>query len=329
MISELKNDRMKQKIYIISGLVLLIAVIVIMVSDLFSSKKSDQANPYDYKMGEIRKSDSSRSAYTEKLAISPNLAEMHALACGAGDRIYVAGKDTLMMFDQFGKSAGQFIYKGTASCMTLDKKGNVYIGMQDHVEVFDPNGKLLKKWKPFSTESLITGIAVSDSNVFLADFGKKIVYNCSTDGRLINRIGEKDPQKKVPGFIVPSPYFDLALGKKGELWVANTGRHSLEQFSPDGTLNSAWGEASMAIEGFCGCCNPSHFAFLSDGSFVTSEKGIERVKVYSPQGVFLSVVAPPSAFIEGTRGLDLAVDSKDRIIVLDPFKSQVRIFVKK
>jgi hypothetical protein len=85
----------------------------------------------------------------------------------------------------------------------------------------------------------------------------------------------------------------------------------------------------MAVDGFCGCCNPSHFAFLSDGSFVTSEKGIERVKVYSPRGVFQYIVAPPDAFIEGTRGLDLAVDSKDRIIVLDPEKKLIRIFVKK
>ena len=320
---------MKQKIFIISGLVLLIAVVVIMFADLFSSKQADQANPYDYKMGEIRKSDSTRSAYSEQMIISPPLAEMHALACGAGDRIFVAGKDTLLIYDQPGHSAGRFLFNGTASCMTLDKKGNIYIGMQDHVEIFDPSGKLLKKWKTFSDESLITGIAVSDSIVFLADFGKKIVYRCSPDGRLINRIGEKDPQKNIPGFIIPSPYFDLALGKKGELWVANTGRHSLEQFSNDGTLNSAWGEANMAVEGFCGCSNPSHFALLSDGSFVTSEKGIERVKIYSLQGKFECVVAPPSAFIEGTRGLDLAVDSKDRIIVLDPEKKQLRIFVKK
>ena len=41
---------MKQKIFIISGLVLLIAVVVIMFADLFSSKQADQANPYDYKI---------------------------------------------------------------------------------------------------------------------------------------------------------------------------------------------------------------------------------------------------------------------------------------
>jgi len=320
---------MKQKIFIITGLILLIAVIVIMLLDLFSAKKADQSNPYDYKMGEIRKTDSTHIAYTELITIKPSLEEIHAVACGAGDRIYVAGKNGLEIFTPEGKSDGNFGFEGIASCMALDKKGNVFIGLQDHVEVFDQLGKPLRKWKSFSSESLLTSIAVSDSYVFLADFGKKSVYRCMPDGRLINRIGEKDPEKNIPGFIIPSPYFDLALGKKGELWVANTGRHSLEQFSNDGTMNSAWGEASMAIDGFCGCCNPSHFAILSNGSFVTSEKGIERVKIYSPKGEFLCIVAPPSAFIEGTRGLDLAVDSKDRIIVLDPEKKQLRVFVKK
>ena len=28
-------------------------------------------------------------------------------------------------------------------------------------------------------------------------------------------------------------------------------------------LRSFWGDYSMKIDGFCGCCNPSHFAFLS------------------------------------------------------------------
>ena len=85
----------------------------------------------------------------------------------------------------------------------------------------------------------------------------------------------------------------------------------------------------MSMEGFCGCCNPSNFAMLSDGSFVTSEKGIERIKVYGPGGIFRNVVAGPDSFIEGTRGIDLAVDAQDRILALDPEKKQIRIFTLK
>ncbi|MEI8004920.1 MAG: hypothetical protein WCI48_01840 [Bacteroidota bacterium] len=320
---------MKQKIFIIAGLLLLVIVIVIMVRDLFSSKKEAQKNPYDYKLNELKKTIGNQITYTEALSFGTGLEEIHAIACGAGDRIYVGGSKGVEIFEKDGKPAGKFGFEGFASSLALDKKGNFFIGMQDHVEVYNPEGKLLKKWNSISAESFLTSIAVSDSFVFVADYGKRAVYRYDHEGRLINGIGEKDPEKKVPGFIVPSPYFDLALRNNHELWVANTGRHSMEEFSYDGTMNSSWGEASMAIDGFCGCCNPSHFTFLHDGSFVTSEKGLERVKVYSPKGEFKCIVAPPSAFTEGTRGLDLAVDSKDRIIVLDPERKQIRIFVKK
>jgi hypothetical protein len=51
--------------------------------------------------------------------------------------------------------------------------------------------------------------------------------------------------------------------------------------------------------------------------------------VYGPDGIYKYLVASPDSFEEGTRGLDLAVDSQERILVLDPVKKKVRIFVKK
>jgi hypothetical protein len=85
----------------------------------------------------------------------------------------------------------------------------------------------------------------------------------------------------------------------------------------------------MNVEGFAGCCNPSHFIILEDGSFVTAEKGIARIKVYNILGKLESIVAEPDLFIEGTVDLDLAVDSKQRIFTLDHKKKAVRIFSKK
>ena len=95
----------------------------------------------------------------------------------------------------------------------------------------------------------------------------------------------------------------------------------------------------MAIDGFCGCCNPANFDMLPDGRFVTCEKGLPRIKVYSPEGDFESVVAGPEAFSKNakscslnglsncrTGGMDVAVDSKGRVIVMDPVERVVRIF---
>ena len=89
---------------------------------------------------------------------------------------------------------------------------------------------------------------------------------------------------------------------------------------------------------FQGCCNPTQFVLLDDGSVVTSEKGLPRVKVLDKAGALTSVVAGPELFLplrcptaDCTKGktLDLAVDSHGRILVLDPSSSTVRIFTKK
>ena len=100
----------------------------------------------------------------------------------------------------------------------------------------------------------------------------------------------------------------------------------LTDYNKYGEMVSSWKRTSMQLDGFSGCCNPSHIAMLSNGSFVTSEKGIERVKIHLPSGEFSCVVASPDQFEPETRGLDLAVDSEDRIFVLDPKKKLVRIY---
>jgi len=201
--------------------------------------------------------------------------------------------------------------------------------MTDHIEVVDNEGNLLSNWEILNDQVYITSIALDEKSVFVADAGNKIVYHYDRNGKLLNEIGRKDPVKGIPGFIIPSPYFDLAVGREGQLWVVNPGRHAFEAYTADGDLISSWAKTSMQVDGFSGCCNPSHIALLEDGNFVTSEKGIERVKIHHPSGEFRCVVAGPEKFDEGTTGLDLAVDSQGRIFVLDPKKGMVRIFEKK
>lgn len=320
---------MKQKGVLIFALCCLLAGVSFMVWDMFFRQPEESLNPYAYDMKNIKSGDTVMPKYAEVQQIKPGLAEIHGIAAGPGDRIFVAGEKGVEIYDPSGKRESAFPVDGSARCIRVDRNGLIYLGIEDHLEIYGRDGKILKKWPACGSEVIITSIAVTDADIFIADAGNKIVYRYDHAGNLQKKIGEKDPRDSIPGFVVPSPYFDLAVGSSGMLWVVNPGRHSFEKFTRDGMLLSSWGKASMAMDGFCGCCNPSNFAMLSDGSFVTSEKGIERVKVYSPQGEFNCVVAPPGSFNEGTRGLDLAIDSKDRILVLDPERKQVRIFVVK
>ena len=267
--------------------------------------------------------------YQEIQHFSPGLVAVHGISVDRSDRICICGENGVEIYDHTGRRESGFPISGIANCIRAEQDGRIFLGVQDHVEIYDHRGTLLKRWHSCGEDAILTSIAISGKDVFLADAGGKVVYHYDMSGVLIKRIGEKDPARNIPGFVVPSPYFDLGVDHEGGLWVVNPGRHRFEKFNPDGALVSSWGESSMTMEGFCGCCNPSNFANLSDGSFVTSEKAIERIKVYWPNGIFRCVVAGPGSFIEGTKGLDLAVDSKDRIIVIDPEKKEVRIFTLK
>lgn len=296
--------------------------------------KKDTENPFKYDLDDFKKNNLPANRYSELKPLAVNLEEVFALAVGPADNVYVSGtyvsgERSVLILDPGGAVNATVKTGETAYCIAVDGNRDLYLGMKDHVEVYSAVGERKARWESLGENAVITSIAVSTGSVFVADAGNLIVWKFDKSGNKTARIGEKNNPKDIPGFIIPSPYFDVALDPDGFLWAANTGRHSLENYTLSGDFRSSWGEYSMEPAGFCGCCNPSHFAILEDGSFVTSEKGLARVKIYNRLGQLVSMVAAPDQFKEGAVGLDLAVDSTQRIYVLDPAAKTVRMFEKK
>ena len=214
--------------------------------------------------------------------------------------------------------------------------------MKDHIEIYDGQRTRLAAWENLGNNAVLTSIAVSKNDVFVADAGNRIVHRFDKTGKLINRIGAKDKDRNIPGFFIPSPHFDLAVAPDGLLRVVNPGHHQIEAYTSDGDLEFSWGKFSNTdLKGFCGCCNPVNFTILADESFVTVEKGLIRIKIYDPEGAFVGVVAGPEQLVqEGTSRIcytpaecqtgsfDVAVDSRGRILVMDTIKNVVRIFTR-
>lgn len=320
---------MKQKVIIWLSVILLLIVVAFMVRDFFYQPKSSNENPYEYKLDKLRHLDTSLIGYIELKQIKPDIEVLHGIAIDKSDNVYLTGKDKVLVYDSELKLKSSFNSGKESKCINVSDDGKIYVGAQDHIEVYDISGKSVKSWNPVNENAVVTSIAISEKYIYVADAGNRLVYQYSRAGELVKEIGRKDVAKGIVGFIIPSPYFDLLIGREGELWVVNPGRHSLESYNEQGDLISSWTRTSMDVDGFCGCCNPSNIAMLSDGSFVTSEKAIERVKVHQPTGEFKCVVASPEKFIQGTKGIDLAVDSKDRVYVLDPEKKIVCVYIKK
>ena len=211
--------------------------------------------------------------------------------------------------------------------MAADPDGRaLYIGSRDRIETIEVASGASAVWPALGERAVITSLAVSDTRIYAADAGNRIVHCFAPDGRRVGEVGGKDPERGAPGLVVPSPCLDVVLGPGASVWVVNPGRRSIEKYGSDGVFASSWSPEDIELAGFCGCCNPTHIALRPDGSLVTSEKGIVRVKLFGPAGDFMGVVAGPSRFADDEDNLDLAVFSDGRILVLVPGQSELRLY---
>ena len=328
---------------VVIGLVVGVGVITVTRLDTFGGKGSGLGAGFRYDVGELAKIDPNLILYRESSEpIDTGLSHSRALAVDSRGALYVGGDRAVRVFWRDGSLLGEIATGGEPTALTVAQDGKVYVCVQDHVEVYDAGGRKLASWESLGGRAVLTSIAVSGDEVFVADAGDRVVVRYDSSGRVVGRIGRKDAERNIPGFVVPSPYFDLAVAKDGLLRVANPGRRRIEAYTKEGDFEFAWGRSSVEIDGFCGCCNPVNFAVLPEGGFVTVEKGLVRVKVYDSQGRFVGVVAGPAQLVEeGSAGVcelpeqcraggfDIAVDSEGRVFVLDTIKNVVRTFSKK
>ena len=332
-------------IEILAGVLIVLAIIIGTVAvvrlDTTGEKGSGLGKEFIYDVKDLGKIDPNLILYEETGAIGTGFKVARGVAVGFDGHVYVAGDKSIRVVFGSHWLPDDIKLADMPRCLTVTDDGKIYVGMTEHVEVYDGRGKRLATWQSLGDDAVLTSIAVSKNDVFVADAGNRIVIHYDTAGNLINRIGAKDKDKNIPGFVVPSPYFDLAVARDGLLRVTNPGRHRIEAYTFDGDLEFWWGKFSSNVEGFCGCCNPVNFAILDDESFVTCEKGLIRVKIYDPDGAFVRVVAGPEQLVEGSTaridewasevkagGFDVAVDAAGRIFVLDTIKNVVRIFTR-
>ena len=316
-----------------------VAAAIVVRSDPTGRRGSGLSGSFEYDLQRLRQIDPELIAFEKVAAIPTGLDRPRAIAVDAADRIYIGGDSAVRVLDAEGRLRRQIETTAPPRCLAVADDRTLYVGTQRQVEVYDADGGRRSSWQPLDEQALITSIATHGVDVFVADAGNRVVVRYDTTGDFIQHIGRPDPARGIPGILVPSPHFDLTVVADGLLAVVNPGRHRIETYTPDGELTSWWGRASNAVEGFAGCCNPTDIAILPDGRFVTSEKGLERVKVYRRDGQFEGVVAAP-AFFEAAgwvhtsgeqaeadlSGLDLATDSKGRVLVLDPVTRTVWIF---
>jgi sugar lactone lactonase YvrE len=281
--------------------------------------------------------------YRQQAQFGTTLREPHAIAVTAEGTILVAGDQAIVRLNAAGQVLGTIQLDQAPACLAAGPAAEqrIYVACGRHIVVLGADGETISQWPDLEPQSVLTSIVVSGEHLYVADAGQRVVHIFDRDGRALRRIGAVDPERHASEFVIPSPYFDVVAGADDTLWVVNPGKRHLECYSLTGDLQSIWGQGGASIADFFGCCNPAHIALLPDGRFVTSEKGIPRIKVYSEAGDFECVVAGPSELgvsasaLTDARGnqaervFDVAVAPDGAIVVLDTRERTVRVFVAK
>lgn len=309
-------------------LVILAVIITVIVVDFLHNRPDRRGeNPYALEVEQYRRVDPGLISHEETRNLSLGSMQASAITYYKG-RLYIVGDSSLVKILTDGTASEQFNILPDPTSLRVED-GQIFIGYKSFVAAYDHAGNLLQKWKDLGERAVITNLAGNDQQVYVADAGNRKVFIFTKEGEPVGEFEGKAETEAGHGFIIPSANFDLVVNNFGELWVVNPGKHALENYSDDGRMRGFWEKTSVDIDGFLGCCNPARITVLEDGSFVTSEKGMVRIKIYDQSGRLKSVVAPPDLFKEEGEAPDICADEAMVVYALDVNRNLVRIFEPK
>lgn len=317
------------KKWIIPLLLFLVAVtVVILVIDYKKvNGKEDNTNPYELTYDEFKTIPENEIGYREVLKMKIPGQKPGALLYH-NKQLYLASDSSIYVISTKGELLESIPLKDNPRAIAF-YGDQMVVAYLNYFSLVDKNGVSVAQSKDLGEHAVITSVKMHNNQILVADAGNRKVYAFDANAELITETGgQRNPEDKH-GFIIPSPYFDMAIDPAGDLWVVNPGQHALEQYSNDLTYRANWGKASFGTSGFSGCCNPAQIAINNDGEFITSEKGLVRIKVYSPSGELKTVVAAPDKFRDEGHAPDVTVDEEGIIYALDYDTNTIRVFQKK
>lgn len=307
-----------------------------------AARDTSKDNQFAYDVSEFEHTDPKWLLYQPAGTFETGMAQPKRIALGTNEEVLVSGDRAVKRFDLTGRILAEIALDRSPHGLCITPESELLVSLGRHFEIRDNAGKLVLRSPNLGEQAFVTSVAVHGQEVFLADAGSREVLVCDRKtGSIVRRFGRKDAPNagSNPGFIVPSPYFDLALGTDDRLHVTNPGRLRVETYTLDGQFESAWGQPGMRIDRFCGCCNPVYIAVRNNGEILTSEKGLARINLYSATGELKGAVAGPETLVDDKElarractdctvgaGFDIAELVDGRVLALDPYRKSVRTF---
>jgi hypothetical protein len=259
--------------------------------------------------------------WTVSKVFDPGAGPLKTVTVSSSGNIYLGGDSWVGCFDKNFKLLWNLLTPKPVTSLSVSGD-TIFASTMETVLLISLQGELKDEWGPYETNTIITSVSSNKYYVAYADAGNKIVMVLKKNGELKSIIG-----KSGEAFIIPSPYFDVALSADNTIYIANTGNRRIEKRTREGELISYFGQPGTAPDAFCGCCNPAHFALINDG-FITAEKGLNRIKIIDKEGKFAEFVSSENKFMPS---LPLDVSSYDgkTIYAANPADGKLYVFERK
>ncbi len=248
--------------------------------------------------------------------------QLRAIAVDSKDWVYAAGDSEVKVFDPEGRFQRRW-FTSQPGFSLLVQDGTVYVGQEGQLEFFDPSGHLLNTWQDPERLGRVTALGLQANSILIADAKDRCIRRFDRQGGWRNDIGKDNRMK---GFKIPNGTLDFAIDSGGTIHACNPGKHRVERYTPEGELLGHIGRFDgRNPEGFPGCCNPTNLTVSDQGWVYVTEKAGPRAKVYDGEGRLLSVIAT-DVFDPNCKNMDLAVDSRNRVLVADTIQLNIHVF---
>jgi len=185
----------------------------------------DKPEPFAYDLSRYQKTDPKLISHAEIARWKSPRPEPKRFGIAPDDTLYICAGNYVTAMSPAGQRGLEIALSGPACCVAVTKGGEIFVGLRDHVEVFDAKGQRKATWDSPGKKAWLTAIALTEKDVFVADSGGRVLLRYDKSGKLIRRLGERDTALNVPGFVIPSPFRDVEIARDGLLRVNNPGRH--------------------------------------------------------------------------------------------------------
>jgi len=201
---------------------------------------------------------------------------------------------------KLGDNTGKLFYPGG---LAIDQKNNLYIVDYDYnrKQKFNSQGKLLRAFGPGGD------IAIDQKdNIYLGN-GSSIV-KLDKDFTIIgnwNKLQQESLYNQG----------NLAISKKGEVFMVDRTNSAIKKFSPVGKLLLVFGKAGS---GKGELLYPNGIAAGEDGNLYVADSGNHRIEVFNEKGVFIKTIG---SFGAGKNNFNfpqgIAFDNKGNLYIAD------------